>query len=291
MSSDSRETLITPVQDEDARTRIDLGDDLLQAPVAEASSGFREHELPARGQDDFESAKILYDEGFIEQSKKLLRKLLIATPQDQSCRELLDRIQFDELQDLLDEQAVVPRSKKSTEMASNLDFDTRQILIDLDRDYDLGLMPSLFLESEAMGELGGILDADLAACTAELRIDLGIAFLEMGLVDIAIRHFRAGSDKFLPDDINSRISAAGLLSFALLQAGRYLDATAIIQPWLAEAEIEVEKKIDLFYLMGRNLEELKKPDEALFWYLEVQRHEVDYRDVPKRLHALQGKER
>jgi hypothetical protein len=117
-------------------------------------------------------------------------------------------------------------------------------------------------------------------------VDLGIAFLEMGLYDLAARQFKAaGRD---PDQIHA---TTGLHAYALILAGRPFEATLVLEPMLGDSELKAADKIDFMYLMGRAYERLMKPDVAAHWYEQVAELEPHYRDSQERLRFLRAPKR
>jgi tetratricopeptide (TPR) repeat protein len=146
---------------------------------------------------------------------------------------------------------------------------------------------SLFRDERAMEEFGAKMDREFASCHHAERIDIGIAFLEMGLYGLAIRHFRAAADQLSreegPEITAERLSAAGLLGYALIAGGRALDATLAMQSLINDSDITPEGKLDLVYLMGRAYEALGKREVALLWYRRAAGIDPHYRDLDERL--------
>src|SRR5947209_8696859 len=83
-------------------TQVDLGDDLLNEPTT-ISSGDMIAENVGRiesTEDRLQSAKILFNEGMIEQAKRVLHKILIESPHDFAARKALDDIHEVELKQI-----------------------------------------------------------------------------------------------------------------------------------------------------------------------------------------------
>src|SRR4051794_3122912 len=94
------------------RTTVDLGDDLLERTASHTANSFHIPKpvddvhvesappLPTTADeiaDQLQSAKILVNEGLVEEGKKLLRRILIADPRNLLARKRLDEIQELEL--------------------------------------------------------------------------------------------------------------------------------------------------------------------------------------------------
>jgi hypothetical protein len=323
----------SPPQD-DGATRVDMGDDLLEktallpmpgadpaqaqpqpfsAPQAaspyEPSPSTGPGELIPAGpialeqvEDLLESARILSGEGLLEDAKKLLRKILMADPGRVTARKMLEEIHESELKQIFGESDLPRRRPGTRPEDAALEASADSVLRGLDRDLGLGVsedcMPSLFRDREAMERFAAGMDRDFASSPASERIDLGIAFLEMGLAALAVRHFRAavGALAFELAEVTDEsvrtgasaplLAATGLLAFALISDGRGFDATLALQPLLNDVEIARERKLDLMYLMGRAFETLDKPGDALGWYAQAAEIEPHYRDLDERLRRL-----
>ncbi len=249
-------------------TRVDLGEDLLEPTRV---TGVGSPLLPSVG--DFESARILLNEGLTEEAKKILRNLLIVKPKDVGARELLHEIQEAELKQIFGESRDrKPRGGTGSEQ----EVDAEELIRNLDRDLELGdslgERMSLFQEGREMAKFAEKLDQDLAGISSRDRIDIGIAFLEMGLYGIAAKQFKAAS-------------TVSLLAYALILDGKSFEAILNLQPELRDAEAAPESsaKVELVYLMGRAYEALGQSDLASQWYKRTHEIEPFYRDVTERL--------
>lgn len=271
-------------------TQVDLGDDLLdqstasiKAPVSGEASF---HDL----EDQMQSARIMVNEGMLEEAKHVLRRLLLADPRNVMVQQMLHQIHDLELKQIFGDEPqrkkpVFGKKKESSEHQFDR-IDSTEILRELDRDLDLNVLDgqlSLFEEQKAIEEFAQKLDRDLSAGQVGLqdRMDIGIAFMEMGLHDLASRVFKTAVT--LSSDKESLLSFTGLLAYSLILAGRPYDATLNIQPVLRDTEIKREEKLELFYLMGRAHEYMKQPHFAVQWYQHVRDIDPRYRDIEDRL--------
>ncbi|NBU22245.1 hypothetical protein EBS43_12670, partial [bacterium] len=117
--------------------------------------------------------------------------------------------------------------------------------------------------------------------------DLGVGFLEMELSMIAIRLF-SGAQKRLEgwEDSQSQelnLSATSLLALALLQEGKPYEAYSEIQPLLHDLDIPLDRKVELYYLVGRAFESLRKFQMAQEFYSQVIKIDPKYRDTSDRI--------
>lgn len=302
-------------------TRVDLGDDLLEftasskleAPIprepSEDSAIISEDEfakpIPASEvEDQLQSARILLGEGLTDEAKKILRRILITDPHHVLARQTLNGIHELELKQIFGEERKIPslRKRRSEPVLSDLDAD--RIMRSLDRDLGLGMFAEtagsnptpgfpMAADPKALEEYSEALERQLRDATGQDRMDLGIAFLEMGVPELAERQFRVACRILVSDpDVNSSgiLPATALLAHALILLGRAFDATITIQAVLRDTEIKHENKIEFFYLMGRAYETMRKPDIAARWYEQVKESDPRYRDVDSRLRAVRGTE-
>ncbi len=262
-------------------TKIDLGDDLLDKTatlVPEARDGESVPEL-------LENAKILLSEGFFDEAKKALRKVLLKDQNNPSALKRLGDIHELELKQIFGEEKTQNKNPKTVipDLRSS-----RELMHSLDRDFGLGIFDlnggelspaeSIFEDEKAMEKFASHLDREHADAPAKDRMDLGIAFLEMGFYVLAIRQFQAASRS---DEL--RVPALILESTGMILAGRLFQATLSLEALARESELEVGLKSEIFYLLGRAYEALSKSAEARSWYRQVQAINPDYRDVEARL--------
>jgi tetratricopeptide (TPR) repeat protein len=120
------------------------------------------------------------------------------------------------------------------------------------------------------------------AADYESHYDLGVAYKEMGLVDEAIAEFQ----KALRGP-NNRLASYEALGQCFVEKGQYAAASALLARALAEPGVTDDKAIGVLYLLGRASEELRRDDEAHGYYQRVMVMDIEFRDVAKRLSALE----
>lgn len=258
-------------------------------------------------EDQLQSAKILMGEGLVEEAKKILRRILIADPHHVLARQTLSGIHELELKQIFGEERKIPSFRRRRAETVLSDLDAERIMRSLDRDLGLGmfgesagleqgvgLSPTGFpmrSEPKALQEYAESLERQLQGVSGQDRIDLGIAFLEMGIPEIAAEQFKAACRILVSDpEVNESgiLPATALLAYALILVGRAFDATITIQAVLRDTEILHENKTEFFYLMGRAYETMAKPDIAQRWYEQVRESNPRYRDVEMRLRGIKA---
>jgi tetratricopeptide (TPR) repeat protein len=120
------------------------------------------------------------------------------------------------------------------------------------------------------------------AADYESHYDLGVAYKEMGLVDEAIAEFQ----KALRGP-NNRLASYEALGQCFVEKGQFAAAAALLGRALAEPGVTDDKAIGVLYLLGRASEELRRDDEAHGYYQRVMVMDIEFRDVAKRLSALE----
>ena len=277
-------------------TRVDLGDDLIEK-TADLIGVPQQHssEISNDGtisSDPFESidsrlhsARILIGEGMLEQAKKLLHHILVTDRGYVPARQALEEIHETELKQIFGEDRRGDRRRAKQNALHELWEDPSEVVEQLDN--DLGL--ELFQDSESMGLFSRNLDSMLADSSPQDFVDLGIGFLEIGLCALASQLFRRAADTLKnetsqePDAVGDLTAAVALEAYALILAGKPFDAIASMQGLLNDSEIKADRKLELFYLMGRAYDSLKKPEIALQWYFRVKEIDPGYRDVQERI--------
>jgi len=270
-------------------TSTDLGEDLLEdrptgsdvfrGPVI-TDDGAVSPPLPATGIDDqLQSASILLNEGFTEDAKRLLRKILIADPHSVVARKKLDEIHETELRQIFSDSPA-PRAYGRITKVEPIS-EPEKVLRQLDEELGLGLAASAVTEADRRAWSSSI-DHALDGATPRDRIDVGIAFLEMGLPWMAVNHFRVarGHEEWA-------LPATALLARALIAAGEPFEATICLQTSLTDSELPRSEKSELLYLMANACEALGQHETAIKWYRQTLSVDRYYRDTLERLRKLE----
>lgn len=267
-------------------TRVDLGDDLIASTVIapKRQDGLSGQSLTGHSNDDqFENAKILANEGFIEDAKKVLRKILINDPKHGPAKQLHQQILDREMNDLLADRDPAAKRPQLFERKGKLarapQATSDEVLRELEQ--DLGIS-----ETNLAAEGAVAVQADLQGTTESDRIDLGIAFMEMGLYEQSIAHLKSALEMIenkLEPDLVQRISATALLARAYLLGQRPYDAIHLLHAIARDAEIAPGDKTEFFYLMGMAFEQSGDRKGSIPWYEKVRDLDPQYRDIQERL--------
>ncbi len=233
--------------------------------------------------EQLENAKILINEGLIEEGKKTLRDLLLRSPDNLIVRKLLDEIHDQELEQLLHASPQRPARGHAPRPIASIDVDA--VIDQLDRDLGLGLGESAS-HLTPLFDLEGLQQAQ-SALPPEGQMDLGIALMELDELEAAARIFSDLQKAFLRADEPTLdgIAAVCLQGTALSRMKRFHEAIECLEPVARDPGIEASWKLELYYLLGRAYERIGKESQALSWYAKCQELDPDYRDLKKRVHG------
>ncbi|HKS05414.1 MAG TPA: tetratricopeptide repeat protein [Gemmatimonadaceae bacterium] len=117
----------------------------------------------------------------------------------------------------------------------------------------------------------------------ESHYDLGVAYKEMGLVDEAIAEFQKALR-----GAHNRVRAYEALGQCFVERGQDQVALTILQRALAEPGVTDEQLVGVLYLLGSASEALKHPADAVKYYQRIFAVDIKFRDVQKRMRALEA---
>jgi hypothetical protein len=314
MTSDGKPKV--PGADTLSKEHVDLGEDLLEstAELGELSAGeglSRDGDPavdpfadPARYRADkivdiadvLKNADILISEGLLEDAKRVLHSALRKSPHHIPAREKLKALHELELKYIFTGQSGVKTPDRKSQVALPTRAESESILQRLDTDFKLGIYGdpraakddvtglSLFATVEDIEAYAANLERQLSGIGIRGRMDLGIAFLEMGLPLVAARQFRSAlSAAESTNDAEMRLGAASLLAYALITANKAFDAVICLEPFVSDSEIPPGDRIHFLYLMGVAHEAVGKKEAAGKWFSRVRDVDPYYRDVAERL--------
>lgn len=236
--------------------------------------------------DRLKTAQILRNEGLFEDAKHTLRKLIAQFPDELRARSQLEEIQREELTLILKEVQTGqlksrPKSRLTPPPRLHVE-DSDSIIMKLNQDLNLGLViaekiPTIKINSDH-------------TLSAQDRIDLGIAFIQMGLHHLAAENLRYALTLLQSlsglDHQTHIISTLELLATAYVESGRGFDAILLLETALSDNALPSEKKIGLMYWMARAHEQVSQRELSLMWFDEVRKRDPEYRDVDYRMRAL-----
>ena len=205
---------------------------VLNQPSLDATRVTRESEL--------QSAKILFQEGLLDEAKKKLYQILIAAPNYTPAHDLLKLIQDGEVKGLLSQSVPNQRAKKIKVE------DTDGIIQKLNADLGLGLDVRDF-DPERENWITGV---DLSS---REHYDLGVAFFEMGCYRDAVRELKTSERKIRVEQTflgELGVAVVALYSESLVKLERGFEAKSYLEPILSEPDLNQEEKNVLFYVMG-----------------------------------------
>lgn len=245
-----------------------------------ASSG---HAADPSASEVIEDVRIMVREGLLEEAKKRLHHVMLDDPRNLAARAELSVIHELELRQMFNDTSPVRSSLKKR---GYVEPDTGKILAALDRDLGLGLSThpfGLVRDEAAVRHLADCIDSEMENASVQDNLDMGIGFLEMGLHDLAVERFARARSVAERTGDDLRLASLALLAYAQIARGKSFEARLLIEPVIADTEIDAGRKIEFFYLMGRACEGSEDPAQAVGWYRQVTRQEPHYRDAAYRL--------
>lgn len=270
-------------------TRIDMGDDLLDTATFEAEALSSSSSVES-AEDQLATAKILINEGLFEDAKKTLRKILIRDPDHQAASQALKDVQDNELRELLSGREPVTRKPRIFERegaeSRGPELSSEQVLQELES--SLGDPP----ERRDTRDEPIVSQESIQDLTVSDRVDLGIAFMEMGAYEKAAEIFRTALhfiDVLTPEGQAKNIATNVLLARAYLDSDRSFEAIQVLHALVRNDEISTTDKVEFFYLMGLAHEMRKERKVALSWYGKVREIDPHFRDIRERLRKGQLK--
>jgi len=263
-------------------TTIDLADDLLKtsteitAPPSEVPES-----LPFQSAEEgLENAKILMNEGLYEEAKRTLHRVILIDPRNLRAKRLLQDVHDIELKQIfLDSPRRRSHHRTTFESPSDDASPVESVIESLDNDLGLNLLNELKINEPA--GFAESIESQTTQLAAKDRIDLGIAFYELGLLETAARQFRmalvSGEETY---------SATCLLAQTRIEQQNGFDATLVLEPLVSDPNIEIEHKIEVYYLLGRAYCLMSDMRRASQWFGEVLKVDSNYRDTADRINRL-----
>lgn len=231
--------------------------------------------------DDLESARILIQENLLDESKRILFRMLTRISDTNSisyrrAREMLSQIEKIELDELMNK---APRGKRTPRVE-----DPTRLIHSLEKDLSMEPIDSEMpiMEVEQWSVVGERLPA------REL-LDLAVAFFEMGCYGDAIRELKKAEKRIRIEETflgELGVSIVALQAQALIELGQPFDARIYLEPILLESDIPHEQKIILYYTMGLAEQALENKISAKAWLQKVKDTEPNFKDVEQRLRHL-----
>lgn len=226
--------------------------------------------------DEVASAKILFQEGLIDEAKKVLFRVLMKVPNFKPAIALLAQIQLKEEKLLLDDESEALNRKPSRP-------DDRNAI-------EQKLFQDLGLESDSSKNTPHSETwISVETIRPEEYYDLGVAFFEMDCFLDAIRELRKAEKRIRLEGSflgSLGVAVVALIAECLHKNGDSFQAKAYLAPVLSEPEIRHEEKIILFYVMGLIDSALGNLQESKAWFQKVINQEPDFRDAAFRLQTL-----
>lgn len=223
-------------------TRVDLGDDL----IAESSAVVPSNLPPASprpqvsARDDLDSARILIDEGLLDDARKALFRVLRSEPGNRLALSLLEQIRATEVQAILKPEGRAQLAHARAQADSTVaPRDPEAVIAQLESDWHLGLGAT---DAELVLARRWVSEGLGSSSSMQERIDWSVALMQLGLAEVAV--------EVLEDAGGSRVSpeAMALHAQACLEARRPEEARALAEQALRDPDFPKELRNEMNYL-------------------------------------------
>jgi len=116
---------------------------------------------------------------------------------------------------------------------------------------------------------------------SQTDLDLGLAFREMGLLDLAVARFRKALHRG-----GRRVYCHMMIGLCYLDGGRVAEGIRELKDGLYLEEVTGREEVGLLYELGEAYRSLGEQSEALYYYRRVSRMAPSFRDVQRRMSDL-----
>lgn len=230
-------------------------------------------------ESEVEGARILFQEGLVEEAKRALFRVLFSEPQFQSAQALLSEIQTFELNEIYKNKN--PRHGRAQESAELRDWFKRdEVLQELQSDLGFELEPSV--DSGASVVVSG----QVELCN-QSRLDLSIGFLEMEKYDEALRELDLISVGL--ESQNNEFVATILWVKAKAWMGKkeYYRVLSLLEPFIEQENLGRDSFVALNYayaLAALSINEMSLAKERFEKVVAIDPHYLDARFHLSKLH-------
>lgn len=256
-------------------TRVDLGEDLVATPSVPAPVS-RPRPTP---RDDLDSARILINEGLLEDARRALFSVLRSEPGNRLALGLLEQIRATEIQAILkpDGRAQVahPRSQSNDPA---LRQNPEELIAKLDDDWNLGLAPS---DAEIILARRWVTESLEPSSSMQERMDWAVALIQLGMPEVAVEVLESA-----PESLGTHESLA-LHARTNLDCGRFEEARALAESGLKDADLPKDLREEMSYIRAVSLMRTGRLADAASIFASL----GSYRDSRPQLEALSAQSR
>lgn len=159
-----------------------------------------------------------------------------------------------------------------------------KLLRDLEAELDIGSLQDneeTLRVGEAVRKIRPKIDAALNGSSPRVRLDLGVAFFEMGLFDEANNQFELAGR----EDRSLKREADYLRAQALLQKKDYPGAVSLLKTLCTDPGLRDKEKLPALYLLAEAYEEMQQPKRSKKYFEKVAELDSNYRSVRDKLES------
>lgn len=290
-----KETIMTPEEKAKADIAAEIGEtspeagpsdlilkDLPKGPIAlreEQTKHFLEdvEEMTPSDVEFFNLAKKYYKERKYYLARKACRESMRAGGDEEKIKELLRKIRKKEFPDSMyahfsTDDLTPPSGETVKDIIEKLDID-----FDLELENDEEAIKSDIKDS--LIHMRPQINQVLGDASPEVRMDLGIAFFEMGLFEEAEHIF----ENTLDQTGSPNLDALYLAAESMAQRGDYVSAVTILHKICKSPKREDSENLAVYYLLGEAYEAMNQKKRSLRYYKKAAEIDLNYRDLKGKL--------
>ncbi len=169
------------------------------------------------------------------------------------------------------------------DFADTSDDSVKQIIEKLDDEFDLSLNrdEESFIQSvrESMNTIRPQIKEVLSGVSSEVRMDLGIAFFEMGLFEEAEHIF----ENTIDESGQLSLDALYLAAESRVQRGDYVQAVTLLHKICKNPDRLDEQNLAVYYLLGESYEAMNQKKRSQRYFKKAADIDLNYRDLKGKL--------
>jgi tetratricopeptide (TPR) repeat protein len=249
-------------------------------PGEESEARARSLKPPSFVEETLDEVEFYVEQRLYEEARMALKDALQDFPQN--------RLLLDKLEELAEVAAEAMLSKPPSRPAPKAEEDesfllAEKLAAELDQAAKADDMGSDVIDVETVfQQFKKGVEATVSKDDSATHYDLGIAYMEMGLLDDAVNEFELART-----DTALECSAYTMIGTCHLRRGAPKDAIEAFKSGLTAKQKGLPEELALRFELGQAYEAVKDTDQALAEYRTVKQKDPNFRDVERRIRALE----
>ena len=240
--------------------------------------------------DELEEAEFFVRQGLLDEAIDILNSILEDVPDSFRAKDLLAQIariqageDEEEEESSTDADNADADNSNSDDQSFNLAAELLDDLEELELPEPEGTEELQYSVDEVFSEFKRGVEKTVSSDDADTHYDLGIAYREMGLAKDSIHEFELATQN--PD---KKADALYMIGICQQELGRPKDAVTSFRHALKMDQVRPNQKLALLFELGTAYQQLDKNAKALNYLSKVFKKNPKFKDVAKRVKALQS---